>query len=268
MGAARRYLEANEIRVPDEQKTLYISLGVLALILLSSFWALYIPLIAVGIAAVWVVIQQNQLVGQCVKVSESQFPDVYNAAKTAAERLSMIQPDVFIKQNSDINAYAIGFLGKKSVVLHSATVEAMDDKELTYILGHEFSHIKCAHTNWTVISSSTSAGLGIPVISQLLGFVFLFWSRKAEYTGDRGGLLASRDLKAGISAMAKLAVGGQLFAQMNIDSLMDQKMDLDQSDLSGLSEAISTHPYTVTRIHELRRFSDSDAYRRLTGAEA
>jgi hypothetical protein len=43
-------------------------------------------------------------------------------------------PDVFLTQSPEINAFATGFLGrKKTVVLHSALVEAMTWDEWVYI---------------------------------------------------------------------------------------------------------------------------------------
>ncbi len=249
------YISPDDFRVKGEKTALYWGFGVLAFILL------FITAISVGIFTLLVVlgtaiivwIQQSQLVGGCAKVSDKQFPDIHAMAQEAATRLGMRKPDVFIRQDPTLNAFAIGFLGKKSVVLNSATVEAMDKSELEQIIGHEFSHIKCGHTNLTVLTSS-SQGINVPIISQILSFVFLFWSRKAEYTCDRGGLLASREPKAGIAAMCKLAVGPTLF----------QQMDIDQSDVAKLSENLSTHPYLVKRIHAIQQFFESDEYRKLT----
>ena len=98
-----------------------------------------------------------------------------------------------------------------------------------------------------------------------MGFIFLFWSRKAEYTCDRGGLLASRDPKAAIAAMCKLAVGPTLFKQMDIEDFQNQQMAIDQNDVAKLSEKLATHPYLVKRIHAIQHFFESDAFKRLSG---
>jgi Zn-dependent protease with chaperone function len=93
----------------------------------------------------------------------------------------------------------------------------------------------------------------------------LSWSRKAECTGDREGLLASRNLGASISAQAKIAIGRQLFDRLNLAAFSEQREEVGQDDLSKLSEALSTHPYVVHRIYALGEFADSDEYRRLIG---
>jgi len=253
-------------RVKGEKTALFWGFGSLAFILafITALSVGILTLIVVATTAIVVWVQQSQLMGSAAKVSHTQFPRIFDIAQEAASRLDMSQPDIFIRQSPLLNAFAIGFLGTKSVVLHSATVEAMDDKEIEFIIGHEFSHIKCGHTNISVLTSS-SRGIGVPIISHLLSFVFLFWSRKAEYTCDRGGLLANQDPKAAVTAMCKLAVGPALFCQMDVPAFMNQRSSLDRSDFAQLSEKLATHPYLVKRIHAIQSFFSSSIFSELTG---
>lgn len=264
MSTVAAQIRPDDYRVTGEKLALFFGFALLAVILLfiTAISVGIVTLVIVAGTAIVVWIQQSQLLGGCARVSEKQFPEIYSIAQEAAARLGMNQPEVFIKQDPTINAFAIGFWGRKSVVLHSTTVEAMERNELEQIIGHEFSHIKCGHTNLMVLASSFG-GVNVPLISQLLSFIFLFWSRKAEYTCDRGGLLASRDPKAAIAAMCKLAVGPTLFKQMDVDDFMNQQIAIAQSDVTKLSENLATHPYLVKRIHAIRQFHDSDQYRRL-----
>jgi len=255
------YLSPDEYRVSGEAHALWWGFGTLAFFILFVT-AFNVGLIALGVAAlagIWVWVRQGQLIGASVRVSKDQFPTIHTIARQAAKRLGMPMPEMFVEYSPVLNAYALGFLGKKSVVLHSATIEAMDELELTFIIGHEFSHIKCGHTNLAVLTNS-SDGLGIPIISQALRFIFLFWQRKAEYTCDRGGLLANRNPRTAISAMCKLAVGPTLFKQMNVERFLRQQMDVEHSDVSKLSETLATHPYLVKRIQAMRDFFFSPEY--------
>lgn len=253
---------AEDLRVPGETIALFIGVALLAfallvLLRLTLGWILILVLLSIG----WVKVRQGQLLGQSVHISEQQFPRVYRAAQRAAERLGMTMPDVFVTQNPVINAYAIGFLGRKSVVLNSATVEAMDEDELTAILGHEFTHIKCAHTHWLVFTQLKDT-LRIPLVSDLVGLLLLRWSRKAEYTCDRGGLVACQSLQAACRALAKVAVGRVLFSEMDLDSFFAQRDSLNQDDIARLGERFSTHPYVVNRLYALHGFANSTAYQR------
>jgi len=261
---SKNYICADDFRVPKERQMLFGSLAILAFVLFISFGiSLWFVLIIISISVAWVKIKQGQLLGQCVKVSENQLPDVYEAAQIAAEKLSIRMPNIFVMQDPVINAYALGFLGKASVVLHSATVESMEKDELISILGHEFSHIKCDHTTWTVVTNSTGS-IKVPIVSEILGLIFLLWSRKAEYTCDRGGLISCGNLKASVSGLAKITVGNKLFKELNLDQLFDQKMDIDQDNISKLSESLSTHPYIINRIHALKKYFESSEYKMLT----
>jgi Zn-dependent protease with chaperone function len=259
-------INADDYRVLGEKEILYGSLAFLGILFFVSLKiSPIIAIVIVAISAFWIKVRQSQLIGSGVKVSEHQLPEVYQAAKIASERLSMKMPDVFVVQSPIINAYATGFLDdRKTVVLHSALVEAMNNDEIISILGHEFSHIKCHHTNWLVLTNSTENVAKIPIISEIIGFVFKLWSRKGEYTCDHGGLIACRNLQASISALVKVAVGKELFSKINLDVLLAQKEEIDTSDFSKISEAFETHPYLINRIHELKKFSESEAYKQLT----
>ena len=258
------YISADDFRVKGETTILYVTLSVVGILFLFLLGvSLGFILFVIGFSAIWVKIRQGQLLGQSIKVSENQLPEIYKIAQTASQRLCMSLPDIFVTQNPVINAYAIGFMGKKSVVLNSATVESMSSDELLAIIGHEFTHIKAGHTNWLVITSSTES-VQIPIISQITGFVFLFWSRKAEYTSDRGAVLACRDPRAAVNALAKVAVGRELFEKLNLEKLFNQKMNIDEDDISKLSESLSTHRYIINRMHEINKFFKSTEYSHLT----
>ncbi len=258
-------LQADNYRVIGEKEILYASLGVLAVflfILLGISFGFAVFMLVVAVIAVKV--QQLQCFGVGIKVSEKQLPEIHEIAQLSAQRLCMRTPNVFVKESPTLNAFAIGFLDeKKTVVIHSALVEAMNKDELAFILGHEFSHIKCDHTNYIVLTNTAENIAKIPILSDVLGFIFLLWSRKCEYTCDRGGLIANHNLKAAISALTKLAVGKELFEKIDIETFLSQKREIDANDISKLTEIFETHPYIVNRIHEITNFYESESYKQI-----
>ena len=168
-----RLVTIADLRVPGETGSLVVGVALLVLVVMlllrATFGAIFLLM---GLALVWIRVRQGQMVGQAVKVTEHQLPDVYAVACQAADRLCMPTPDVFVTQHPIINAYALGFVGRQSVVLHSATVEAMEPNELCSILGHEFTHIKCRHTRWLVLTN-LKGSIRLPIISEVVGFVLL-----------------------------------------------------------------------------------------------
>lgn len=253
-------LAPDAFRVPGEWLHLFLSVGLSFFVLLVLLRVTF-GLILLGIvgAVVMVKLKQSQLLGQGIKVTPTQLPKVHAAVQTAARNLGMAVPDVYVIQNKEINAYAMGVFGKKTVVVHSETIECMDADELVSILGHEFSHILCGHTQWIALTTP-SAFIRIPLVSMILQVIFLFWSRKAEYTCDRGGLIASRNLQAATTALIKLSVGEKLFHELDLEALLSQRETLDRDVLSRLSETMSTHPYILKRIFALNDFSTFELY--------
>ncbi len=114
-----------------------------------------IPLLVVTLGLIiYVLYQQGAVKGSAVAISPRNFPEIDALAQSAAARLSIGKPDLFIKHSRELNAYAMGFLGSSWVVLHSETVSALTNapKEIQFIIGHEFTHIKCSHVLWQTIA--------------------------------------------------------------------------------------------------------------------
>jgi hypothetical protein len=91
------------------------------------------------------------------------------------------------------------------------------------------------------------------------------WSRKAELSGDRAGLLAVQDPAVALRVQMKLASGGQL-AELDTTAFLAQGTeyegagDLRDSVLKLLLLEAQTHPMAVIRAHELRRWVDDGEY--------
>lgn len=256
----------NDLREDGEINSLVVGLLILfvAMSALLSVTFGMVALIVVG-SIFWLKVRQGQLLGQAVKIGPKQLPEVYKTAQLAARRLGQPLPDIFITQDPTINAYAMGALGRHTIVLHSATVEAMEPDELCYVIGHELTHIKCGHTQWMILTNLSDT-LRLPFVSSIVGYILRAWSRKAEYTADRGGLLASQNLPGSFSAMAKLVVGKELYQQLDIDNLMAQKDDVDSNLVAKLSESLSDHPYIMHRALSLQQFAESNYYQNLCDA--
>lgn len=254
-----------ELRVAREQIVLWSTLlAVVTMVALVTYVSCGTLLLFVALGALLVRVRQGTLLGTGLRVSEHQLPRIHSLVQTAADRLGMAAPEVFVVQSPVLNAYAMGFLGKKSVVVHSATIEALSDDELLFVIGHELCHVKCGHTRWLVLTSGAENVLRIPIVTEVVGLCFLWWSRLAEYTCDRGGLIASRNVGAGISALAKLAVGPKLFQELDLDRLEAQRHEIAEDQVARWSEAFSTHPYIVHRFDAIHEFHGSETYARLT----
>ena len=232
--------------------------------LLAGSWLVFdvvtdaIPLLAVSLGLlVYVLYLQGAVKGSAVAVNPQSFPEVDELARSAAARLGIRKPDLFIKRSHELNAYALGFLGSSSVVLHSAAVHALTNapKELQFIIGHELTHIKCSHVLWQTVAARNPLLGRVPVLNYVMPLFFTWWSRQAEYTADRGGLIACGDLAASQRALARLAIGPELFDRLNLEEFVKQAHDRDLS--ARASELFSSHPLLVKRLLALEKFAQS-----------
>ena len=58
----------------------------------------------------------------------------------------------------------------------------------------------------------------------------------------------------------KIAVGEELYKELNIDKMFGQKDDIDA--VANVAEILGTHPYLINRIHALKDFYGSEIYRK------
>ena len=117
-----------------------------------------------------------------VKISEQQFPHFYAQAVTVAEQMNLKEmPDMYVMQSGGIlNAFVAKFGMQNMVVLYSdifALVEEQGEKEVLYVLAHEFAHIKRKHVGYGWLFMP---GLAFPFLGKA-------YSRACEYTCDRSG---------------------------------------------------------------------------------
>ena len=193
----------------------------------------------------------NYLISRSMKVSEENLPGIYEMVKSASARLDMEPVDTFIIQDPRINAFAFGVL-KKVVVLNTAIVEAMSEKELMFVIGHELSHVKYG---WTVPLRILGFTIPLPLI---------FSSQMREYTCDRGGVIANRDFKSSATALTKLALGKKLSENVEPDKLYREKKEVEEDKVSTVTELLASHPPIKNRIYELRKFYTSDQYEKMS----
>lgn len=192
----------------------------------------------------------NHVLSRSIKAGDKTLPEINRLVIEAADRLEMRSPGVYVVQDPQINAYALGFLNK-IIVLNTGLIDVASDDELMFIIGHELAHVKYG---WSV--PVTLPGFTIPV-------PLLLSSQRREFTCDRGGLLVSRNLNASILVLAKLALGKRLADRVDIDHMYEDNEEVERDRMSKISEFVATHPPIKNRVYQLRQFYESDLYRKL-----
>ncbi len=227
----------------------------------STLKALLITLAGLAVYVISVKLQQRAALGTMARISPRQFPELYDLAATAAERLGRPPVPLYVKRQSEMNIYTTGLWQQPIIVLTSSLVDQMEPDNLQFFIGREIGHIAAGHI-W-LRTLLKPLGADVPVVGRLLNSViFGDWINRTEFTADRAGLIACRSLTTAVSAMLKFGVGVRLFEKLDIKEFLDQVNEV--SDVRGhLTEILAEQPYLTQRVRSLVRFSLSERYKSL-----
>jgi hypothetical protein len=106
------------------------------------------------------------------------------------------------------------------------------------------------------------------VSEEILNYAYYEWSRAAELTCDRGGLLACQNIEASCRALMKLAGATHKFVnELSLDEFIEQGrnfVDIDTTTLGKVQKVLlsrtMTHPWSVFRVNQLLKFYDDNEY--------
>jgi len=210
---------------------------------------------------------RNGYLGTTVLVGPKQLPRIHHLAKECAHDLGIPMPTLYVANSPFMNAFTFGTDDDSFVVVHSKLVDDFSDAELKFVIGHEMGHIQNGHVVY---------GTALRLMKGQLSLLFRFiappleaalraWSRRAEVTCDRAGLLCSKDLDAACGAFMKMACGSsKLYDEMDLDAYVAQ-LEASQKGVGRFRELLASHPYLPKRIKALRLFAESSLYRSAAG---
>lgn len=220
-----------------------------------------------------------------IRCGPNQYPTLYGIMRESAKVMDMPEPELYVSNNPFTNAFA-GGVERPYVTLRSSMIDTMTDEELYFIMGHELAHIKSQHVLYFSVGSLLFPLLDLlgrrtmgasDVATFALVLAFYEWSRQAEFSSDRGGLLVAQDLKVATRSLIKLAAGpSRLSHELNEDAFMEQArayQDADSLDKLGKFVLFATmgktmtHPMPVHRTQELERWTQTGAYDRILNGD-
>lgn len=233
-------------RVQHEQLAFVFTLVLLlGLGFFLSWINIYLLIVILLGVLIHVKLTQAKLKGDAIRVHGEQFGSIYETFINYAKRLGIKRASLYITQDPYLNAYTLG-INSCSVVLNSALVEQLNEKELAFVIAHELGHYSSGHTKLSTIFIP----LGGNMLSDL---IFGFWTRLTEYTCDRCGIALTKDLDSATSAMLKIAVGGKLFENISLKGYASQLNDAHDISVRG-GEMLGSHPLISNRILHVTSF--------------
>lgn len=184
--------------------------------------------------------------GNMLLLGPDQFPELHAMVQEGAAELGLKPaPKAFLfNSNGLFNAFARRLLGGRYLFLTSALVEAEDDEQVRFVIGHELGHHAAGHLNpW--LHALRMPAYAVPFLQPA-------YSRAREYTCDAIGVYLSQDLAASRSSLQMLGCGcGRLNGRMSCEAFMAQEAMVPPI-FGFLTEICRSHPRLTRRVAALR----------------
>ncbi|MEM7182065.1 MAG: M48 family metalloprotease [Spirochaetota bacterium] len=198
-------------------------------------------------------------------------PEIYSLAEKARDILGLKPKiELYIYQDTYFNASCYPPDDRSLyIMITSALLEKFDPNELMFVIGHEIGHYLFNHHAIPLnllLNKENSVDLSPLQVMKLYA-----WSRNAEISADRIGLLCAQDFEAAGKAFFKLSSGvtGDVIS-FQLSEYMKQLTEL-QSEVENSTinpdDWYSTHPFSPLRINALDVFQRSSTYYQLIGSE-
>jgi Zn-dependent protease with chaperone function len=216
----------------------------------------------------WRDVARTELLGTAVKVTDQQYPRVYEAAKVAGAALHVRVPAVFAAPSSSIKVKVLGTDDAPHLIVNLDLAERLEDHELVAAIAHELAHIQNGHILYATALHylNNSAAFFVRWVVQPAIMTLQAWSRRAEVTCDRAALLAVRDLERTLGAMVKLELGLDKGSAFNADEYLKALPDVKKG-IGRYAELFRSHPYVPKRVQALRAFAGSALYAQVSGQD-
>jgi Zn-dependent protease with chaperone function len=220
-----------------------------------------------------------------VRCGPRQYKTLYEILRESCDVLDMPEPELYITSNPFPNAYT-GGVERPYITLRSSIVDSLSDEQLYHLMGHELGHIKAGHMLYRSVAAvllpllellgRRTFGLG-DVASVGLILAMAEWSRQAEITADRAGLLVSQSLDTSLDANLRMTAGpNRLAHEESRDAFMEQaRAYQDAGPLESIGKALIfvflsstyTHPMPVHRTQMLERWVLSGEFDRILAGD-
>lgn len=213
-------------------------------------------------------LKKPDLLGKTVRVTEHQFPQIYNFVNDLSQYAQIDVPKVYVYEDFYYGMEAKG-VGTPRIEISAKTITDFSPAAIKFLLAREICRIKYGIVKLSRVAeqalqmlSNTSLVPGTGTMAQGLTITYANWSRTAHYTADCYGYLIVQDINICIKTILALVLNNlALVEQVNVCDYLAQAKDIYLLDdtVSRYSQNDEKIPYGPLRIRNLLAFASSYA---------
>jgi Zn-dependent protease with chaperone function len=215
--------------------------------------------------------------GNSLKVSEQQLPDLWTAHEAACRMLDMPREyDLYVAARVPGLGLTVGSQNP-IIVLDADLVGRIGAGEKRALIAHELGHILSDHMVYvTALNILLSVGGNLPFFFDLpfraVRAVLLEWYRATELSCDRAAVLAVRDPQI-VCRLLMVTASGMRAEELNLEAFMAQAMAYESWDDPSdrvrrfFNEINVPYPYAVRRVSEIMKWVQAGEYDRIIRGE-
>ena len=233
----------------------------------------FVGLCEAYIANVDEVAAKIDLLSTTIRISDKQFPKVYQLLPPICGQLDIGVPDIYYVKSKQLNAWTGGNTAPY-ICVTSRLVNELPLDLIASVLAHECGHIACNHYLYHSIARLLVGGIAdsplakIPAVRKYLTpslvRALLFWDRCSELSADRASVLCDGTPDKTIDLLLRL----HGYPHVNREEFLKQAIDLNafvnDSKSNKLIELMltqdETHPRLATRAYECYEWSRSKRF--------
>lgn len=208
-----------------------------------------------------------------IRLSENQFPEIYNLLPPICEKLGIAVPELYYVKSKHMNA-ATGGNTKPYIFITSKLIEKIPADLISTVLAHECGHIACQHYLYHSMAIQLIDGIDRSPLSQIpairkyltptLVKALLFWDRCSELSADRAAVLCDGTADKTVDVLLKLHGYDNINRTEFLKQAMDLKVFVSNSKSNKLMEQMLTqsesHPRLATRAYESYRWTETEQF--------
>ena len=201
--------------------------------------------------------------GKTVRVSEKQFPKVFQMVGGMAKEAGISSPTVYVYEDYYYGAESYG-ISNSWIEVSAKTIQDFTDKELQFVLAREIYKIADGVTKQRTMMEERFKVIRQMAPDQLeksSRLSFYHWYRLANYSADNYGYLMCGSVKNSVDAVLKMVLNSVMLAeQVDVKEFISQASEINRLDdmVLNYTKADESVPYAPHRIQNLLAYAVSE----------